>query len=390
MRRALLTSLALALASGCASIHLRRLLDEDRVKHTVTLSDLPDCVDTVTLQLVQGNLWEGHEVVRDGKVFSQLYVVPFDMSRPLDINVWIAGASGRCPLALHARLHKRVTPAAAKKSELALSFLDAKPEPAARVPGGPVLAGEPGGAALGRLDGLESPPAFEPAEGAGKPVDVQLAEQKDAVGRAEKGTTHLFIDYPWQQAARGVYWLAGKPPPDPKRVRGADVLFLAETDCQDAAWYQYAQRKVLFLSATNPNVPVGQGFIQHDGRHEVKAGTTPAADEGLPYPHQKAGGPNPAIETLAGVPILRNAEGQDTIDTFNGALGEGRAKFPGAQRMRLESRFWTYLICRAPYQVVGHFEWGADASVTSVRDEPPYAPSGLADPAPEPKWFAGP
>jgi hypothetical protein len=58
--------------------------------------------------------------------------------------------------------------------------------------------------------------------------------------------------------------------------------------------------------------------------------------------------------------------------------------------MKMEYRFWTYLICREPYQVVGHYEWGADVSANSIRDETPFQPAGIMDPDPAPKWIPGP
>ena len=77
-------------------------------------------------------------------------------------------------------------------------------------------------------------------------------------------------------------------------------------------------------------------------------------------------------------------------DYFRRKLGGGKYRFKGSQRMRLEHRFWTYLICREPYVILGHYEWGTDVIVSSVRDEPPFQPPGLQDPSPAPVWVPGP
>jgi hypothetical protein len=380
------------LASGCANVHLRRLSDDDRAKRTLVLSALPACVQSVTVQLVQGAAEEAHAVALEAGAGEQRFVVPFNPGKPFAVNLWVIGVAPGCKLPLHA-LYRKAVPAlpADQQEEIHLSWKDAKPDAPLRVPGGPVLPGEPGGPNQGDASTAEPTNALAPDPGIGTGLAVQLSDQKDAAPAAESGTAHLISDYAWQQSARGIYWMAARPKPDPKRVRGTDVVFVAETDCLDAAWYQYLQQKALFQNAANPPATLGQGYIGHDGKHEVARSAAPELDEGAPYPHQRAGGSSPAMESSPGIPVRGpTADPQDAIDLFNIVLAKGKPKFAGAQRMKMEYRFWTYLICREPYQVVGHYEWGADVSANSIRDETPFQPAGIVDPDPAPKWIPGP
>lgn len=375
------------LLTGCFSVHLRRLSDDDRVKRVLTLTGAPACVKAVVLQLHQGGVHEAHEVPVDDGKYAQVFAAPFAAGKPVVLDITAAQTASPCPTSLHARFRKEL--AGFAPGELAIDFKQVQPQPAARVPGGPILPGQPGGPEL--ADGtLEAPPTLAPDPGVGSSLTVQLAAQKDAAPKAVEGQAHLIHDYPWHEAARGIYWLAAHPKTDPKKVRGADVVFFAETDCQRAAWYQYAQRKAVFSTGDARPQVMGTGFIGHNGRHDTAAGEAPEVDDALPYPEQVAGA-DPAMEAEPGIPI-RNAttDPADVIDTYSGVLGGGRYKFKGAQRLKLEHRFWTYLICREPYLVMGHFEWGTDVAVSSVRDEVPFQPPGIQEPQPEPKWVPGP
>lgn len=370
--------------AGCFSVHLRRLPDDERIKRVVSLQGTPACVRAVMLQLHQGAIEEAHEVpVDDGKDV-QVFAAPFAPEKPVVLDVTVAQAASQCSTPLHARFRQQMATLAA---EVLIDFAKLQPQAPLRVPGGPLLPGQPGGPELSQ-SGLESPPTLAPDPGIGTSVVAQLAAQKDASPHAMDGQTHLIHDYPWHEAARGVYWLAAHPKADPKKVRGADVLFFAETDCQQAAWYQYVQRRAVFSDARRQ--VMGTGFFGHSGRNDTVAGEAPMVDDGLPYPAQQAG-PDPAMEATPGIPIRNvTADPADVIDNLSAVLGAGKYKFKGAQRLRLEHRFWTYLICQEPYAVLGHFEWGTDVDVSSVRDEDAFRPAGLQDPLPAPTWIAGP
>jgi hypothetical protein len=376
------------LLAGCFTVHLRRLPDEERVKRVLTLTGTPACVQAVTFQVLQGAMEEVHEVLVDDGKFTQVLALPFAPGKPLTVYVAVSRASSPCNPGPEALLVAKV---AAPGEAMLLAFKTLEARPPVHVPGGGLLPGQPGGPELGTATGADAPATLAPDPGVGTSVVTQLTQQKDTAPHAVEGQAHLVLDYPWQQSARGLYWLTAHARTDPKKVRGSDVLFAAETDCQDAAWYQYVQRRAVFLNTATPPQPVGSGFIGRNGRQDIAGTAAPVVDEALPYPAQLASGPSPAMETTPGIPIRTvTADPQDVIDTFSGVLGGGKYRFKGTQRMRLEHRFWTYLICRAPYVILGHYEWGTDVTVSSVRDEPPFQPPGLQDPVPAPVWVPGP